>query len=146
MAEQSARCPCGLPWWDAPLARAASLASSAALPRPPDDGLTWPSSEAADPHGNPPVIPPGIPPAADGGGSLSRLTGIGPGQTPFGGPVGRKERGRLAPLGAVVRPRRKVRFARLIHAARPRSWRTFGPRRLRRQSEPALIATQGGTG
>jgi hypothetical protein len=32
----------------------------------------------------------------------------------------------------VERPRRKVRFARLIHAARPRSWRTFGPRRLRR--------------
>jgi hypothetical protein len=36
----------------------------------------------------------------------------------------------MAPSGGVERPRRKVRFARLIHAARPRSWRTFGPRRL----------------
>jgi hypothetical protein len=29
-------------------------------------------------------------------------------------------------------------------SARPRSWRTFGPRRLRRQSELALAVTQGG--
>jgi hypothetical protein len=29
---------------------------------------------------------------------------------------------------------------------RSRSWRTCGPRRLRRQSKPALAATQGGTG
>ena len=36
------------------------------------------------------------------------------------------------PLGGVERPRRMVRFARLIHPARPRSWRTCGPRRLRR--------------
>jgi hypothetical protein len=43
----------------------------------------------------------------------------------------------------VVRPRRVVRFARLIHAARPRSWRTCGPRRLRRQSQPELAATHG---
>jgi hypothetical protein len=39
----------------------------------------------------------------------------------------------------------KVRFARLIHAARPRSWRTFGPRRLRRRSHADLIATLRGT-
>ena len=43
------------------------------------------------------------------------------------------------PLGGAVR------FARLIHPARPRSWRTCGPRRLRRQSQPVLVATQGGT-
>ena len=30
-------------------------------------------------------------------------------------------------------------------SARPRSWRTCGPRRLRRQSQPALVATQGDT-
>jgi transcriptional regulator with XRE-family HTH domain len=30
-------------------------------------------------------------------------------------------------------------------SARPRSWRTFGPRRLRRHLKPALVATQGGT-
>jgi hypothetical protein len=35
-----------------------------------------------------------------------------------------------APLGGVERPRRAVRFARLIHTARPRSWRTFGLRRF----------------
>jgi len=29
-----------------------------------------------------------------------------------------------------------VRSARLIDAARPRSWRTFGPRRLRRHQMP----------
>jgi hypothetical protein len=64
---------------------------------------------------------------------------------PFWGPVGRTNRGRLAPLGGVERACRKVRFARLIHAAGARSWRTFGPRRLRRQFEPALAATQGGS-
>jgi hypothetical protein len=47
------------------------------------------------------------------------------------------------PRGGVERPRRKERFARLTHAARPRSWRTCGPRRRRRQSELALVATQG---
>jgi hypothetical protein len=43
-----------------------------------------------------------------------------------------------------VRPRRKERFARLIHATRPRSWPAFGRRRLRRQPEPGLAATQRG--
>jgi len=45
----------------------------------------------------------------------------------------------------VERPRRVVRFARLIH----RRVRAFGPafgrRRLRRQSQPALVATHRGT-
>jgi hypothetical protein len=36
----------------------------------------------------------------------------------------------------------RMRFARFFDSARPRSWRAFGPRRLRRQSEPALMATQ----
>jgi hypothetical protein len=40
--------------------------------------------------------------------------------------------GSWPPFGGVDRPRRVVRFARLIHAARPRSWRALGPRRLRR--------------
>jgi hypothetical protein len=34
---------------------------------------------------------------------------------PLVGPVGRKNRGRLAPLGGVERPGRKERFAQLIH-------------------------------
>jgi hypothetical protein len=33
------------------------------------------------------------------------------------------------------RPRRVVRFA-IDSSARPRSWRTYGPRRLRRRSDP----------
>jgi hypothetical protein len=37
-----------------------------------------------------------------------------------------------------------VRFARLIDRRVRAFWRTFGPRRLRRQSELVLIATQGG--
>jgi hypothetical protein len=53
-------------------------------------------------------------------------------------------RGRLAPLGGVERPHRKERFARLIDTARPRSWRTFGPRRLRRQLCADRLATRGG--
>jgi hypothetical protein len=51
-----------------------------------------------------------------------------------------QNRGRLAPLGGVERPRRKERFARLIH----RRVRAFGPafgrRRLRRQSQSDLAA------
>ncbi len=48
-----------------------------------------------------------VPPRqAEGGSSLVM---------PFVGPVGRKNHGRLAPLGGVVRPRRKERFARSIH-------------------------------
>ena len=45
------------------------------------------------------------------------------------------------PLGGVERPRRMVRCVRLMDSARSRSWRTCGPRRLRRQSQPVLVAT-----
>src|SRR6266511_1654680 len=50
----------------------------------------------------------------------------------------------LAPLGGVERPRRAVRFARLIDRRVRALWRTCGPRRLRRPSQPDLAATQGG--
>jgi hypothetical protein len=146
MAERSARRPRRVAAVDAPSARAASLASSAALPRPPGDGLTGPSSRAVDPPGNPPVNPPVIPPATDGGGSPSRLTRLAAGQGPFGGPVGRKDRGRLAPLGGVVRPRRKVRFARLTYRRVRALGQAFGLRRLRRHTDADRIATQGGAG
>jgi hypothetical protein len=127
---------------DAPSARAAALASSAASRQVP--GLL--RLGVLDPPGNPHVNPPGIPPATDGGGSPSPLERIGAGQVPFGGPVGRKNRGRLAPLGGVVRPRRKERFARLIDRRVRAFGRTFGPRRLRRRSERVRIATGGGAG
>ena len=45
------------------------------------------------------------------------------------------------PPRGVVRPRRVVRFARLIQRRDRASWRTFGPRHLRRQPEFALVAT-----
>jgi hypothetical protein len=48
-------------WWDAPSARGASLASSAALPRPPDGGLTRPGSGAVTPYVNGCVNPYVIP-------------------------------------------------------------------------------------
>ena len=48
------------------------------------------------------------------------------------------------PLGGVERPRRTVRFARLIQRRVRAFGRTCGPRRLWRQSQPALVATQGG--
>ena len=44
-------------------------------------------------------------------------------------------------LGGVERPRRKVRFARLIHRRGRAFWPAFGRRRLRRQSQPDLVAT-----
>jgi hypothetical protein len=47
-------------------------------------------------------------------------------------------------LGGVERPRPLVRFARLVHPRVRAFGRTFGPRRLRRQSEPAPVATQDG--
>jgi hypothetical protein len=47
------------------------------------------------------------------------------------------------PLGGVERPRRVVRFARLIHRRVRAFGPAFGPRRLRRQSEPALVAAEG---
>ena len=140
MAEQSVRRPPCVSVVDAPSARAASLASSAACRWAPGAGRV----EAADPPGNPPVIPPGIPPAPDGGVHPISLTRITAGQCPCGGPVGRKNRGRLAPLGGVERPRRVVRFARLIDRRVRDLGRAFGPRRLRRQSDADRIASQGG--
>jgi hypothetical protein len=64
------------------------------------------------------------------------------GHTPSWGQSAARTAADWPPSGGVERPRRKERFARLIHTARPRSWRTFGPRRLRRQSQPALVATE----
>ena len=54
---------------------------------------------------------------------------------PLVGPVGRKNRGRLAPYGGVVRPGRVDALRAIDPSPRPRSWRTCGPRRLRRQSK-----------
>ena len=53
------------------------------------------------------------------------------------------ERPGLYTLSGSVRPRRVVRFG--LTSVGPRSWRTCGPRRLRRQSEPDLAATQRGS-
>jgi hypothetical protein len=62
---------------------------------------------------------------------------------PFRGPVGRNKRGRLAPYGGVERPGRVDALRAIDASACPRPWRTCGPRRLLRQSQPDLIATHG---
>jgi hypothetical protein len=110
---------------DAPSARAASLASSAASRHAPN----LLRSGVLDPHGIPPGNPHGIPPASDGGTHPSPLTVIAAGQCPFGG---------------VERTRRKVRFARLIDRRVRALGQAFGLRRLRRQVDADRIATQGG--
>jgi hypothetical protein len=99
MAERSARRPRRVAVVDAPSARAASLASSAALPRPPGDGLTRPSSEAVDPPGNPPVIPPGIPPATGGGGNVPRSPALLLVKAPSGGQSAAKTAADWPPSG-----------------------------------------------
>jgi hypothetical protein len=89
-----------------------------------------------DPYGSPYVNAYGIPCAADGVPHSSPLTGISPAQAPFGGPVGRKEHGRLAPL--------RGSGAAAPSGCASRDWsmrrvrvlgRACGPRRLRRQSQ-----------
>jgi hypothetical protein len=64
---------------------------------------------------------------------------------PLVGLVGRKTRSRLAPSGGVERPRRMVRFARLIQRRVRAFWRTYGPRRLRRHLKPDVVTTRGGS-
>ena len=140
MTERSARRLLGSPGMDAPSVRAASLASSAASRQM----LGLLRSGALDPHGIPPGNPPGIPPAPDGGGHPSPLLPVAAGRCPFGGPVGRKNRGRLAPLRGSGAAAPSGALRAIDSSARPRSWRTFGPCRLRRQLDADRIATQGG--
>jgi hypothetical protein len=49
---------------------------------------------------------------------------------------------RGVPSGGVERPSRVVRFTRLIHRRGRAFWQAFGRRRLRRQSQPDLVATE----
>ncbi len=88
---------------EAPSALAAALASSAAQPRPPR-GWPHPSQRVGlkgyvNPHVNPYVNPYVNPPAPDGVPGLAFGVGITAARSPCGGPVARKKRGRLAPLG-----------------------------------------------
>jgi len=111
---------------DAPSARAALVASSAALLMHRVTPLPGPTSGRRPyviPHVNPYVIPHalGCVPLA----SLAEC--ISAGQSPFVG---------LAPLGGVERPGRAVRFARLMHRCVRAFLRTEGPQRLRRQAQP----------
>jgi hypothetical protein len=84
---------------DAPSARAAALASSAALPRPPGDPAHPARGGQRPPTSMGTSTPPSFP-TREGCVPLAALAeGICPAQRPFGG---------------VVRPRRAVRFARLM--------------------------------
>ena len=124
--------PARRPLWvaggDAPSARAASLASSAA-PAGPGPVPPWPSPSSLRwtlrgtlrwTLRRPPAYP------------LTARAARLPWSCPLVGPVGRKNRGRLAPLGGVERPGRKVRFARLIQ------------RPVRDLGGPAVRAASGG--
>jgi hypothetical protein len=48
------------------------------------------------------------------------------------------------PLRGMERPGRVEALRAIDPSACPRSWRTFGPRRLRRQSQPELASTRRG--
>jgi hypothetical protein len=122
-------------WRDAPSARAASLASSAACPPTGRCGIPGPAPGAATPTldstRNPTLDPThatGVPPRRLDGGSpqVAPLRGASRPQKPrpTGPPRGS---GAAAPSGAL---------RAIDSTARPRSWRAFGPRRLRRQSHP----------
>src|SRR5829696_322719 len=56
-----------------------------------------------------------------------------------------ERQGASMPLGGVEPPRRKVRFARLIHAARPRFGGPVVCAACDGNLKPGLVATQGGT-
>ena len=122
---------------DAPSARAASLASSAALPVRAQAhrgrGCWTPTSTPTSTSTRARCVPlPGwtaasplaVPPRG-----ASRPQKPRPTSPPRGS-------GAAAPSGAL---------RAIDPSARPRSWRTCGPRRLRRQSEPDLVATHRGT-
>ena len=63
--------------------------------------------------------------------------GICPGRCPSWGQSAAQTAADWPPSGGVERPRRKVRFARLIQRRVRAFWPAFGLRRLRRQSQPA---------
>ena len=125
---------------DAPSARAASLASSAALPLAPGNGPDPARLGGGDPYVNPYVNPYVIPYA------LGVRT---PHRPEAGSPVVRPPRGASRPQNprptspprgsGADRPQGALRA--IDSSACPRSWRTCGPRRLRRQSQPGLFAT-----
>jgi hypothetical protein len=130
---------------DAPSARAASLASSAALPRPPGDPAHSAQLQGLDPYASPYASRYASPYAR-----RWRTPGFG----------GRGYLGSSVPLRGASRPQkprptgpprgsgasaRQGALRAIDSFRRSRSWRTFGPRRLRRQSQPALVATQGDT-
>jgi hypothetical protein len=104
---------------DAPSARAASLASSAALLTHRATPLPGPTSGRRPyviPHVNPYVIPYAL--------------GV---RTP--GFAGRAHQCWSVPRGGVERPGRVDALRAIDSSACPRSWRTGGPRRLRRQTQ-----------
>jgi hypothetical protein len=77
-------------------------------------------------------------------GCAVRLVHGGGGGSPGRFMDGLRASGAGAPSRGMKREAERTRFARLIHAARPRSWRTCGPRRLQWQAESGLIAAHGG--
>ena len=81
-----------------------------------DDTATRPNFRAATPTSFPTSTPTSFPTHWGCVPLASLAERISAGQSPFVGPVGRKNRGWLAPLGGMERALGKVRFARLIHS------------------------------
>jgi hypothetical protein len=124
----------------APSARAASLASSAALPVPALAALAGRLDPYVIPYVNPYVIP-----YAQGWRTpASVVEGICPGHAPSWGQSAANTAADWPPSGGVERPGRVVRFARLIH----RPVRVPGGPAVRAacggRYQPAVVVTQGG--
>jgi hypothetical protein len=125
---------------DAPSARAASLASFAALPARPGPTV----AKALDPYVIPYVNPTSFPTRRGCVPLASLVERISAGQSPFVGAVSRKNGGLLGPLRGCGAARPQGALRAIDSTACPHSWRTCGPRRLRRQSDADGIATERG--
>jgi hypothetical protein len=120
---------------DAPSARAASLASSAALSFRP--GCPWP--DALTPTSFPTSTPTSFPTRRGGVPLASLAERISAGHCPSWGQSAAKTAADWPPYGGVVRTGRVDALRAIDSTACPRSWRTCGPRRLRRQSQPLWL-------
>ena len=103
------------------------------------DAATRPNFRAATPTSFPTSTPTSFPTRWGCVPLASLAERIGAGQSPSWGQSAAKTAADWPPYGGVERPRRVVRFARLIHRHGRDLGRACGPRRLRRQSQPAWL-------
>jgi hypothetical protein len=115
------------------------------LRSPAGPGLGPPVAEAVDPYASRYASPYASPYAGHPRTPSPPRRRVRPGHAPRGASRPQKPRPTSPPRGSgAARPSGALRA--IDSSACPRSWRTCGPRRLRRQSKPALVATEGGRG